>query len=73
MREEVRRFGAVTADGTQYTVVEWQRYTGRQPLAGAKSRAAGSIYLTLASGESVNQLDDRTYQIVQTDEIIRVE
>ena len=73
MREEVRRFRAVAKDGTEHTVVEWQRYTEWQPLSGPKTRAPGSKYFTLLNGESVSRIDDTAYRIFQTDEIIRAE
>jgi len=70
MEKEIRRFEAVSASGTVYTVVEYQRqirFSGLQ----SSSTVGGSLSLRLDTGEDVNFIDDTTFEIVRTGEKLR--
>lgn len=68
---ETDRFNARSDDGTIYTVIEYQNILESRMLDGSVSRAKGLKSLFLTNGASVNYIDDDTFQVVQTDEIIR--
>ena len=71
MRQEVGRFQAKGDDGAIYTVIEYQTFTETGLLSGSPSRSPGSRELTLTNGAHVNFLDDNTFQIANTEQVIR--
>ena len=71
MRQEVGRFRAKGDDGAIYTVIEYQNFTGTEILSGSPSRSPGSRELTLTNGAHVKFLDDNTFQIANTEQVIR--
>ena len=71
MDEEVARFEAVANDGKKYTVVEYQPVTTFRPLSGSASMVAAAMSYTLLDGSAVDLIDEATFKIVATDEIIR--
>jgi hypothetical protein len=69
--EEVARFEAVANDGTTYTVVEYQSVTTFRPLSGSGGMVAATTSYTILDGSAVDLIDEATFKIVATDEIIR--
>ena len=71
MEQEIGRCTAVADDGTMYTVITYQHFTRSNLISGPQQWIPGTKHMALLNGESVNYIDDETFQIVQTDEIIR--
>jgi hypothetical protein len=73
MRKEIGRYRCVGKDGREYTVVEFQNF-GRYP--GSLTRPPEDYPTTkecflLSDGSHVNYIDENTFQIVLTDQIVR--
>jgi len=71
MRKEISRVACRDDDGKKYTVVMWQHYSDRGTLAVPKRLAPTTKSLALATGEPVNFIDDDTFEIVESETIIR--
>jgi hypothetical protein len=71
MQQEIGRFRAKGDDGAIYTVIEYQNFTETGILSGFLSPSPGSRELKLTNGAHVNFLDDNTFQISNTEQIIR--
>lgn len=71
MEKEIRRFIAETDDGEKFTIIEYQNFTTHRPINGPSQTIPGLKRLTLLDGSHVNMIDEETFQIVQTDQIIR--
>jgi hypothetical protein len=71
MEQETRRFRAVSDDGEEFVVIEYQRIIEHKLLSGATSVTKGLKRLALSDGSSVNQIDPETFKVVQTDQLIR--
>lgn len=69
--EEVERFTAESADGRRYTVVLWASITEFRDLKGNVTRHRGGTAYQLLDGRHLNMKDARTFEIFDTDEIIR--
>ncbi|ESW95250.1 hypothetical protein X768_32825 [Mesorhizobium sp. LSJC265A00] len=54
-----------------YTLIEYQNVVEKRMLDGSTVSAKGSLSLFLSNGHSVNYIDDDTFKVVETDEIIR--
>ena len=72
MRKEIGRYLCVGGDSREYTVIEFQNFR-RHP--GGLNHPPQDYPTTkecfLSDGRDVNWTDDNTFEIVQTDEIIR--
>ncbi len=70
---EVDRFAVKTDDGERFILVEYHVTTTTQNLDGNTSIAQGKspAVLRLSDGRAVNFIDSETFQIVDTDQIIR--
>lgn len=68
---ETERFETRGESGERYVLIEYTEMTLRQPLNKPEYWIAGAYFHETADGQSVNELDDGTYQILQTDEILR--
>lgn len=76
MKREIRemaRFNAADEAGRQYTVVEYQIFTGIAGVDGTMRWAGGTKDLRLRDGTDLNFVDENTFEIVQTGKIIRRE
>ena len=72
MEKEVERFECEAKSGARSTVVAFQEYIAFNPLNGPTQWVKGLKRLELADGSSfVNCIDEQTYKIVTTDEIVR--
>ena len=71
-RNELTASIAVIADndGSHHTVEEYTRYTSHQPIAGAQEWRPGSREY-FVDGEDCNKLDENTFQVVLTDQVLR--
>ena len=70
-RTEIGRFLVKTDSGKEYTIVQYQEYTTRATGGGAPlSEIAGLMKLFTSTGLRVNQIDDKTFKIVETDEVV---
>jgi hypothetical protein len=70
-RQESDRFEAKDDGGRLYTVVEYQLIIESTPVSGPTSIMKGTKELFLANGHNVNYIDDDTFEVVETDTIIR--
>jgi hypothetical protein len=69
--KEAKRFVTKNQNGVQRVVVEWVTLVTTNPLSGPPSTLKGSRHWTLLDGSGVNYVDDSSFQVVQTDEILR--
>lgn len=69
-RKEVDRFQAESDDGDVYTVVVFQEFIEFRSMTGNDWKP-GLRELKLLDGSHVNEIDSETFQILDTDEIIR--
>ena len=63
-------FKAKGESGTIYTVIEWQTMIQTRMMDGMHE-TPGTTFLSLSDGRDVNVIDDTTFQIVSTGEVIR--
>lgn len=71
MADEVDRFQAVADDGEEFTVIVYRQTIKGRDLDGTEWTKLGLPDLALVDGSAVNQIDTETFQIVETDKIIR--
>jgi hypothetical protein len=71
IRKEINHYKCIGDSGHQYTVIEYQNFTHFKPLNGPAEDVAGTKGWLLLGGGYVNFVDDQTFQIVNTDELIR--
>ena len=71
MEELIDRFEAVSDDGQQFTVDVYQDVTTTRTLNGAASQIRGLKRVALSDGRDVNRIDEKTFKIVSTDQVIR--
>ena len=71
MREEIARHECEDDNLSEYTVIEYQNFTTFRPISGPAQRVPTTKMLMLLDGRAVNWIDDNTFQIVETDQIIR--
>lgn len=69
--EEIERFTAVGDSGREYTVLLLANVTTFRDLKGNVSQLRGGTAYQLLDGSHVNMKDASTFQIFDTDEIIR--
>ena len=70
-REEIGRFRAISDDGEEFTVIQYRSNIESRAHSEPPTRSKGIAQLTLTDGRIVNQIDPETYQIVETNQIIR--
>ena len=58
-------------DGKEITIFEYTTSVLHQALSGRSPRLKGSRRYALDDGASVNCIDENTFQVVQTDQILR--
>ena len=68
---ETGRIRALKDDGGIITVFEFQQQVSSRPLDGPARTLPGMKVLTLPDGSPVNFVDEHTFKIVQTGEIVR--
>lgn len=69
--EMIRQFECADDEGNRHTVQEWQKFTIIRPLSGNEEKVPGARSMRTREGLRVNIIDEDTFQIVQTDAIIR--
>ena len=67
---EVDRFEAKSDNGTLYTVIEYRRVIRTTLMEGTRE-TLGTRSWALSDGRDLNWINDSTFKIVATDEIIR--
>ncbi|APO74293.1 hypothetical protein AM571_CH01458 [Rhizobium etli 8C-3] len=70
MLQETDRIQARGESGRIYTVIERTKIISMRMLDGSVSQAKGTKQLSTADGQHVNWIDENTFQIVLTDEIL---
>ena len=70
-QQETDRFECQDDNGNLHTVIEYTRYNVFNPIDGSSQEIEGSKSLNLSNGHSVNDIDGETFQVVETDLIIR--
>jgi len=71
MMHETDRFEVVGESGQHYFIVESRDMLTTNPLSGNPRRRYGPADYRLSDGRHVNWIDDKTFQILDTKEIIR--
>jgi hypothetical protein len=67
---EIERFLAKTDKGREYTIILYQEHIHTEDFKGSQDIEGPTRYLT-STGRLVNRIDSETFQIVETDEIVR--
>ena len=70
MKQKVQRFKAVADDGKMFMVIEYADVVS-VPAGGSLLRADGVSSWELSDGRDVNMRDAETFQILDTNQIIR--
>ena len=70
-QRETDRFECQDDNGNLYTVIESTRYNVFKAIDGSSQEIEGSKSFYLLNGHSVNDIDGETFQVVETDLIIR--
>ena len=68
---EVGRFEAEDDEGNRYTVIEWQHIIISRPISGRVQEVPGVVRFALITGGHVEPKDDGSFQILDSDKIIR--
>lgn len=63
-RRPIGRYGCTDADGRHYTVIEYQNERLWEPLSGQAEWVPTTREHFLSTGEDVDMVDDKTFQIV---------
>ena len=71
MREEIGRYECIGDSGRHYIVVEYQNFLRVHPVSGSAQDVRTTKECFLSDGRDVNYIDENTFQIVLTDELIR--
>jgi hypothetical protein len=70
-RSEATRYLTENAGGGQIVVVEWVTITTVVPLSGRRPSRKRVSHWTLVDGSPVEYIDEHTFQMVETGEILR--
>lgn len=70
-KRESDQFEAQDDEGNLYTVIEYQLVIESEPISGPSSIMKGTKELFLGNGRAVNYIDDDTFEVVETEKIIR--
>ncbi|MDO9586767.1 MAG: hypothetical protein Q8R45_09870 [Brevundimonas sp.] len=71
MEELIDQFEAVSDEGGVFTVRVYQQVGEFRLLSGEVRETRGAKRLALSDGSPVNWIDEKTFKIVFTDQIIR--
>ncbi len=71
MEQEIDRFPGKTDNGKKYIIVKYQEYMSTGGYDNPQSETATTTRFLTSDGEIVNQIDSETFQIFNTDIIIR--
>jgi hypothetical protein len=71
MERETRRITCRDDAGNQHTVIEYQEIIPAPSFGDPSAKIFGMKRLTLSTGDHVNFIDENTFKIVATDQIIR--
>lgn len=69
--KEIDSFPAFTDTGTEYRIFQYQEYIDASTAQKPNATIPGLKFMETSDGFHVNYLDDNTYQIVETGEIVR--
>ena len=69
-RIETNRFPVISDHGRQYVVIEEQDYITVNALSSPPEEIQGLKSLSTTTGYSVNYIDDNTFKIVETYDIV---
>ena len=67
----LRTFSVQTARGRRYVVIEYQQYVSTAGQPNPDAEIPGLRRLATSEGMHVNNLDSETFQIVETNEVVR--
>lgn len=70
-RREIARYECEDDDLNEYTVIVFQNYRRWVSVDGRSKDVPTTKEMFLSDGRPVNFIDDNTFQIVHTDQIIR--
>ena len=71
MEHKVARFNARSETGKEYIMIKFVEVHENHDLSGKVSKIRGRPRFALEDGSAVMPIDDKTFKIVQTEEIIR--
>jgi len=71
MEELIDEFEAESDEGEIYTVLTYQRVIETRLLSGEVRESRGAKRFILNDGSPVNWIDEKTFKIVLTDQVIR--
>jgi hypothetical protein len=67
---EIERFIAKTDKGKEYIIILYQEHVHTEDFVGSQDIEGLTQYLT-STGKFVSRIDSETFQIVETNEIVR--
>jgi hypothetical protein len=70
-RIEATRYLTANKEGGQVVVIEWVTITTVAPLSGRRPSRKRVSHWTLVDGWPVNSIDEDTFQVVDSNEILR--
>lgn len=68
---EEERIGATDENGRRVTVIQWCTMIPHRPVSGPSSEIKGTRSWTTSDGLDVNYVDENTFEIVQTDMVLK--
>lgn len=68
---EIRRFETLAADGSKVPVIEFQWVTTRRDVNGRLHSTESPKLFGLADGSQVNRVEDKTYKVLHTGQVLR--
>ena len=71
MEREINRFQAKTDKGKEYTIIEYQQYENTGTFDKPNDITATTTRFLTSDGEIVSQIDSETFQIFNTDGVVR--
>ena len=70
--QEIRRFDALPDDGaSNVTIIEYRTVTLRRTVNGELQSIDGPIHWVLADGSQVDRVEDKTYKVLLTGQMLR--
>ncbi len=70
IEREMRRFGARSVTGREYTVIEYQEFT-REHASDGEKEVGGLKRLATSEGFAVRRIEAGSFQVINTGDVVR--
>ena len=71
MEKEINRFKAKSGKGKEYIIIQYQKYENTGTFDKPNDITATTTRFLTSNGEIVSQIDSETFQIFNTDGVVR--